>query len=103
MEDELDEDTLQALALSLQEVLCLCACQRLVSLQPHVVCFREASAGHTFYMLMFCLCSGTDRVVVVIKGVMPYKPCPMQVLFALSCSFTCPFVRRKRPASVWHY
>jgi len=25
MEDELDEDTLQALALSMQEVLCLCA------------------------------------------------------------------------------
>ena len=41
MDDELDEDTLQALAISMQEVLCLCARHWRASLQHHVVCFHD--------------------------------------------------------------
>lgn len=56
----------------------------------------KTSDGHPFYKSVFCLCSGTGRVVLVIKGVTPYKPCPMQVLFAVFWSVTFPFVGRKR-------
>ena len=50
MDDELDEDTLQALALSMQEVLCLCARHWRASLQRHVVnSTTKTSDGHAAF------------------------------------------------------
>lgn len=50
MDDELDEDTLQALALSMQEVLCLCARHWRASLQRHMInSTTKTSDGHAAF------------------------------------------------------